>query len=71
MNEISREKERERDQIRPHRHMQAGVENRRHQYSAVSVHRVFAAHLDAYSSQEDYFTSHPFGRSDVFCFIPT
>lgn len=57
MNEISREREGERDQIRPQRHMQAGVENRRHQYSGVSVHRVFAAHLDAYSSEEVYFTS--------------
>lgn len=44
------ERERERDQMRPHRHMQAGVENRRQQFSGVSVYRVFAVHLGAYSS---------------------
>lgn len=31
MKQAERERESERDQMRPHRHMQAGVENRRQQ----------------------------------------
>ena len=58
MKQAERERESERDQMRPHRHMQAGVENRRPvllQFSGVSVYRVFAAHLSAYSSGKKNF----------------
>lgn len=75
MNETSRERERERSDETSQSHASWSRKQKTAvllQFSGVSVYRVFAAHLGAYSAgKKNYFTSSPFGLSNVYCFITT